>query len=282
MYLKYKVYDLYKYTQGGNTMKKLIPLLILTLLISVAMVGCGQPKAEIQTTPQSNNQEQKETLKIASDAFYSPMEYLENDKIVGFSADLANALGKEMNRKVEFQNVGWDDIFDSLYAKKYDLIISSVTITPEREKTMLFSNPYYTSSQAILSNKDKSISSAKDLSGKTVAVQDGTTAHDILSNNIAGVNLKTYDSGDEALTAFKNNEVEAIVIDSPVIYDYAKKSNNANYVVITDETVFGKEDFGIVANKGSEALIAEINNALQTIKQNGEYNKIYDKYFKVI
>lgn len=269
-------------------MKKVISVLIMLTLCSVILVGCGNKETTPtpkQSNPQGSEQQQKQpetsntVLKVALDACYPPMEFEQDGEIVGFSADLITALAKEMNRSVELINTGWDEIFDSLYAKKFNVIISSVTINDERKATMLFSDSYYTSSPIILTSTSKNITSAKDLTSKTVSVQDGTTAHEIISNNIAGVNLVTFGTGDEALEAFSAGRVDAVVMDSPVIRDYAKKQNNAEYVVVEDSVAFPKEEFGIVANKDDTNLITEINAALDKLKANGEYDKIYNKYF---
>lgn len=277
-------------------MKKLLLFALILTLCVFTFAACGQ-KAEEDTssstsstssseetsstdTNKESSTETKQAIKVALDACYRPMEWEENGEIVGFDADLIKAIAKEMGREVELKNVGWDDIFDNLHAGQYDLIVSSVSINEERKKSMLFSDPYYDSMQLILTTKDANIKSANDLSKKKVAVQKGTIAEELISKNIAGVKLSKYDSGEDALNSFANKETDAVIIDAPVLLDFAKQKNNTEYTVVTDEKFFAKEQFGIAANKGQDDLIDEINSALGKLKENGEYQKIYDKYFK--
>lgn len=274
-------------------MKKLL-ILMLSLCLSMFMLSaCGDDdkskKKKNSSSKSSTSQktsDKKETekstgpLKVALDACYRPMEYEEHGQITGFDAELIRAVAAEMDREVELMNVGWDDIFDDLYAKKHDLIISSVTINSERERTMLFSDPYYDSMQVILTTKDSKIKNANDLSRKKVSVQKGTNAETLISKNIAGVNLKKFDSGEDAIKSFENKEVAAVVMDAPVIIDYHKQKANPDYVIVRDSSFFPKEQFGIAANKDQTKLIEDVNAALERLKDNGQYDRILKKYLE--
>lgn len=260
-------------------MKKLLLLAVGLILTAAVLAGCGN-KAAVENTNANTTQAPKTALKVALDASYRPMEWMENTQIIGFDADLMNALGKEMGRNIELQNVAWDNIFDGLYAGNYDLIISSVSINAQRKQTMLFSDPYFDSTSLILTKKSEKINSAKDLSSKKVALQSGTQVQDQISQNIPGVSLLKFGTGDEAFKSFANGQADAVVSDSPVVLDYVKQNPNPDYVTVKDEAFFGADHFGIVANKGKDSLISEVNAALAKLKANGEYQQIYDKYFK--
>lgn len=260
-------------------MKKLVIISLILSLTVLTLTACGNKASDNNTTPTSQTTA-KEKLKVALDAQYKPMEWEENGQITGFDADLIKAIAKEMGREVELKNVVWDEIFDKLYAGEYNTIISSVTINDKRKETMLFSNPYYDSIPLILTRKDSGIKNANDLSKKKVAVQDGTTAHELISSNIAGVQIEKCADGPEAFAKFANKSVAAVVLDAPVVLDYVKQNNDPNYNTIEDKNFFPAEQFGIAVNKTDQALINEINTALDKVKANGEYQKIYDKYFK--
>ncbi len=268
-------------------MKKLIfSMLVLTLCI-FTLAACSQNVPEGTTPPvsdtsgqQPSGDEQKPPLKVALDAAYRPMEWEENGKIVGFDADLIKAIAEEMGREVELLNIGWDDIFDKLHTGEYDVIISGVSINDERKQSMLFSDSYFESSPTILTRESANIKSASDLSKKKVAVQKDTTADEIISKNIAGVKVERFDSAELALNSFANKEVDAVIIDAPVLLDFAKQKNDPEYEVVKDADTFPKEDFGIAVNLGGEELISEINSALQKLRANGEYQRIYDEYFR--
>lgn len=273
-------------------MKKYFLWAVLLTLCVFAFSACGSSPSSTQDNLNLNaanitsndestsNTEDSKPLLIALDASYRPMEWMENGEVVGFDADLIKAIGKAMNKEVELKNVAWDDIFDKLYAGEYDGIISSVTINDERKKSMLFSDSYYDSMPMILSTKSQKIKTAKDLSGKKVAVQRDTTSDEIITKNVANVKLVKFDSADSALDSFANKEVDAVVVDAPVLLEFAKQKANPDYETIKDEGMFAKEQYGIVTKKENKALVDDINKALETIKANGEYQKIYDQYFK--
>jgi polar amino acid transport system substrate-binding protein len=242
--------------------------------------GLNLDQANQSASGTDTNTTEKKSITVALDASYKPMEWQENGEIVGFEADLMKAIAKAMNKEVKLKNVGWNDIFDKLYAGEYDAIISSVTINDERKKSMLFSDPYYDSMPTILTTKSQKIKSAKDLTNKKVAVQKGTTGDELISKNIANVKMVKFDNADLALNSFANKEVDAVVGDAPVLLDFAKQKADPEYVVVKDESIFAKEQFGIAVSKENQNLISDINKALAAIKANGEYQKIYDKYFK--
>lgn len=274
--------------------KYLLSALILTLCM-FAFSACGSKGVTSSGSGEGLNLDQtnqsapgetdtttteKKSFTVALDASYKPMEWQENGEVVGFDADLIKAIAKAMNKEVQLKNIGWDDIFDKLYAGEYDVIISSVSISDERKKSMLFTDSYYDSMPMILTTKNQGIKTAKDLSNKKVAVQKGTTGDELISKNIASVKLVKFDTADLALNSFANKEVDAVVADAPVLLDFAKQKANPEYEAVKDESIFAKEQFGIAASKENQKLISDINKALAEIKANGEYQKIYNKYFK--
>lgn len=260
--------------------------LLCTLFLALCMFGfsaCGN-KEEVPSTPNApaatKPAVEKKVITVALDACYKPMEWMEKEEVVGFDADLIKTIAKQMNVEVKLKNVVWSDIFDELYNKKHDIIISSVSINDERKKTMAFSDPYYESMPVILTTKGLKIKTAKDLSNKKVSVQKETTADKLITENVANVKLVKFENVDLALESFAKKEVDAVVLDAPVILDYAKQKANPEYEVVKDESLFAKEQFGIITRKDDQALMADINKALAEIKANGEYQKVYDKYFK--
>lgn len=259
-------------------MKKFLSFTALLLALMLFTTGCNN-KTVNPTSSTDNSNTSKKTIKVALDATYKPMEYMQNNQVMGFDADIIKAIAKETGKEVELSNVSWNDIFDKLYARQYDLIISCVGINDDRKITMSFTDPYFTSTPLIITTKNSSIKSAKDLSKKKVAVQGGTTTEDLITKNIAGVQIKEYTSAEDVLKTLANKLSDAVVIDSPVALLYVKENKNLNLIIVEDKEFFGKEDFGIAANKSDTTLINDINTGLSKIKANGEYQKIFDKYF---
>ena len=274
--------------------KYLLSALILTLCM-FAFSACGSKEGTTssssgeslnlndtnQSTPGTDTTTtEKKSITVALDATYEPLESMKDGEVIGFDADLMKAIAKAMNKEIQLKNVAWDDIFDKLNAGEYDAVISAVTINDERKKSMLFSDPYYDSIPMILTTKSQKIKTAKDLSNKKVAVQKDTTGDTLISKNIASVKLVKFDSTALALDSFANNEVDAVIGDAPVALAFAKKKANPEYEAVKDESIFAKEQYGIAVSKENQKLVEEINKALADIKANGEYQKIYDKYFK--
>ena len=116
-------------------------------------------------------------LRIGTDATYPPFETAEGGQYTGFDIDLGTAIARELGVKPRFVNAAFDGIFPALQNGTFDVVMSSVTITPERSASMLFSDPYYDSGQLIVVNQDRQgITTPDDLKGKTVGVQINTTA----------------------------------------------------------------------------------------------------------
>ena len=161
---------------------------------------------------------------VASDCTWPPMEMLDaNKQPEGFSTDYLRAMGKAAGFEVEVRNIAWDGIFGGVATGQYDIVASSVTITPEREKQFDFSDPYYEVAQAVVLPAGKSIKTLADLKGKKVAVTKAAGAHYLLIAALAKANLKFSDIQPAYLTpadgraAFENGKVDAWVIWEPFL-----------------------------------------------------------------
>src|SRR5258708_27079679 len=208
-------------------------------------------------------------LRIGTDATYPPFETAEGGNYTGFDIDMGNAVARELGVKARWINASFDGIFPALLNGTFDAVLSSVTITPERSASMIFSDPYYDSGQLIVVNQDRQgISTPDDLKGKHVGVQINTTAQFDLEKR-EGVNVAKYNTIDLALLDLRNNRIHAVVIDTPL----------PKYMIFQSfhdlKTVgrrFTDEKFGIALAQGSDDLLLEINKALTQIKDTGEYD----------
>lgn len=251
--------------------KKLLSLVGAGLLaVSALIAGCGG---------QSANDDK--VLKVATTADFAPFEFQgEQDgqeQYQGFDMDLIRAIGKEMGMKVEIQNSSFDGLIPSLETNKVDAVISGMSINPEREAKVSFSDPYYTSGLTIIVNKDNNtIHGLKDLEGKRIAVQIGTTGATEAAK-IKDAKLSVLDVSSNTFLELKAGNVDAVINDRPV---------NDYYIATTkDDTVkqvgpvLSSEQYGIAMKKGNTELVKKVNEALKKLHENGEYNKIYEKWF---
>ncbi|WP_041394336.1 arginine ABC transporter substrate-binding protein [Photobacterium profundum] len=228
----------------------------------------------------SANAAAQEEIKFAMEATYAPFEYVdENNQIQGFDVDLANALCKEMDAKCSFHNQAFDSLIPALKFKRYDAAISGIDITEARQKQVSFTNPYYDNSAAFVAVEGK-VANQAALSGKRVGVQNGSTHQSYLIDQMAGVTAVPYASYQDAFIDMQNGRIDSVFGDTAVVAEWFKKNDTLTYVgdQVTNQEYFGN-GFGIAVNKKNEELVNQLNAALKTVKANGQYQEIFDKYF---
>jgi len=272
--------------------KRIWSWLVVALVIIGLLAGCApqptpapatQPPAAPTATPAPKPTDTPKPAKthfvVATDASFPPMEFVdENKNLVGFDIDLMEAIAKAMGFTVEWKNTAWDGIFAGLESGDYDAIMSSVTITDERKQKYDFSDPYINAGQAVVVRADETaIQSYKDLSGKVVGAQIGTTGA-FAVEKIEGAKLKEYDTIDLALMDLVNKNIDAVVVDTPVAADYALASETFKGKLKIVGEPFTEEYYGLCVRKGETELLKLFNEGLKKVKASGEYDKIYKKW----
>lgn len=258
-------------------MKKILKYFSLSILIFglLFVVGCGG-----SANTDGENAGDVKVYKVGTDAAYAPFESVApSGEIEGFDIDILKAIAKAEGFEVEFVNTAWEGIFASLKGQN-DIVISAVTITEDRKQEMDFSEPYFESTNYIAVPQDSAIDALEDLKGKEVSVQEGTTGDEaiteFLGKDYAGI--KRFKGTPEAFLELRNGKVEAAVADSGVVGNYVKNNPDANLKIVKDEN-FPKEYYGIAVAKGNTELLEKINSGLKKIQENGEYDKVYSKWF---
>jgi His/Glu/Gln/Arg/opine family amino acid ABC transporter permease subunit len=215
-------------------------------------------------------------LRIGTDATYPPLESAEGGQFTGFDIDLGNAVARELGVRPRWINSGFDGIFPALQNGTFDAVMSSVTITPERSASMLFSDPYYDSGQLIaVRNETQGVATPDDLVGKKVGVQINTTAQIDLEKK-AGLNVAVYNTIDLALLDLRNGRIDAVVCDAPVLRYMIRQSFHE---LKTVGPRFTDEKFGIALAKPSDDLRRAINAAIWRIQDSGELDRLNEKWF---
>ena len=214
-------------------------------------------------------------LKVGIDATYPPFGIAEGGVFSGFDVDIARAIARELGVKAELVNASFDGVFPALQNGSFDVVISAVTITPERSATMLFSDPYIGAGQQVVVRADSAISGPDGLTGRTVGVQINTTAQFTMEKR-AGVSIAKYNTIDLALLDLQNGRIDAVASDGPVLRYMVRMSFPGLKVVGTEYT---DEQFGVVLARGSDDLRRAVNAALWHMQDSGDYKKIYDKWF---
>lgn len=246
---------------------KILAALVGAMSMILLLSGCA-------TQPQ-----QAKILKVGSDTAFAPFEFQEegSKEYVGFDMDLIKAIGKQMGYEVQVQSLNFDGIIPALEAGNVDVAISAMTITPERAEKVNFSQPYYKSGQSlVVKAANQTIQSFADLEGKRIGVQIGTTGADE-AKKVKNATIREFNTAPEAFLELKAGGVDAVVNDLPVNEYYIAKSNAADTKLAGEP--MSSEEYGIASSKKNTELNEKINKALAELKKNGEYEKIYVKWF---
>jgi polar amino acid transport system substrate-binding protein len=205
-------------------------------------------------------------------------------EIVGFDIDLAREVAKHLGIEAEFKPSEWSGIVLELKSGNIDVVWNGMTITEERKKEIIFSNPYMNNSQIIVTLSNSPLNTKADLNGKVVGLQLGSSSFDAVSADELSKSLKElkkYDTNVEALMDLEAGRVEAVVIDEIVARYYIeqkeKETNKDIFKVIDGD--FGTEEYGVGIRKEDTNLKEAIDKAIDEMKKDGSYDKIYEKWF---
>jgi polar amino acid transport system substrate-binding protein len=218
-----------------------------------------------------------QVLKVGTDTTYPPMEYkdVQSGKIVGFDIDLMDSLAARMGYTVEYIEVPFDGIVAGLKTGKYDAIISSFTITPEREAEVDFTRPYMNAGQSIAVRVgEEKIGSFADLKGKKIGAQLGTTGEK-LAGSVANAEVVSFDAISAAFIDLENGKLDAIINDRPVSARFVALKKTARLL----DTVLTSENYGIALRKGDPRL-ERFNAALTELETSGILGALEEKWFK--
>jgi His/Glu/Gln/Arg/opine family amino acid ABC transporter permease subunit len=247
-------------------------LVVARLLLICAVASLAEPllaQSALERVRSSGR------LRVGIDATYPPFGIAEGSDFSGFDVDIARAIARELAVKAELVNASFDGVFPALQNGNFDVVISAVTITPERRATLLFSDPYIAAGQQIVVRSDSAIRGPDDLATRTVGVQINTTAQFAMEKR-PGVAIAKYNTIDLALLDLRNGRIDAVASDGPVLrYMVSRtfpdlKTAGAEY---TDE------QFGVVLAPTSDDLRRAVNAALWKIQDSGDYAKIYARWF---
>jgi glutamine transport system substrate-binding protein len=220
----------------------------------------------------------KEVYTVATDNSYAPFEFIDEETgdLMGFDVDLITALAEEAGIDIKIEQLQFDGIVAGIGSGKFDIGIAGMTITEERKENIDFSQPYYEAGLilAVQSDNDE-IKSIDDVDGKVVATRVGSTSESYLKENTEAT-PEAFPEIVEAYQVTVQGKVDAVLYDLPNVLYYANKETGGKLKTVGDRLT--GEDYGIAFPKGSE-LRDPIDEALTTLKDNGTYDDIYEKWF---
>lgn len=268
-------------------MKRRQQIQVLALLLSLVFLfaACGgtTPAASPAASADTGVKTLKDgVLMIGVDDNYPPMEFRdEKNELVGFDVDLAKAIGEEMGLTVEFQPIAWEGIFEALKTDRYDVIMSAVSLTPERLENFSFTKPYLANGQVIVAKPgDATIKGPESLAGFKVGVQTNTTADTacVKYNTEKGIDftLTRYDDIIQTFEAMNTGRIDYIVVDYAVAIDYQTKHPDKYYITGAQLT---NEPIAVCLKKENTALRDEIQKAIDAVRADGKLAEFSKKWF---
>ncbi|MGH3799630.1 MAG: basic amino acid ABC transporter substrate-binding protein [Pseudonocardiaceae bacterium] len=209
---------------------------------------------------------------------YEPFQFEQDGKVVGFDVDLVDLVAKELGVIQQIVDTPFDGIQSGadLNVGKCDLAAAGMTINEVREQNFDFSDPYFDATQGLVAKKGSGLTSFEQLKGKRLAVQNGTTGQKYAEENAPDVELVVFEDLGLLLTAVETGDVDAGINDNGVLYDWVNKKPDFEVIAEFDTN----EQYGIGVKTGNTALLNKINEVLAEARSSGEYDRIYQKWFK--
>lgn len=248
---------------------KISSLVIASILSLGVLAGCSKQDSNV--------------IVMGTNATFPPFEEVKGDEVVGFDIELSKLIAEKLGKELKVEDMEFDQLLGAVSGGKIDFVAAGMTATEKRAKQVDFSDAYFQSKQVILVKEDDSaIQTAKDLEGKQVGVQLGTTG-DLFVRGYEGdngetINVVQFDKGAMAVADLSIGKIDAVVLD-----EQPAKKIVANYEgVKLIEAPFIDESYAIAVKKGNTELANTINEVLAEIKADGTYDKLYAEYFGVI
>jgi polar amino acid transport system substrate-binding protein len=259
-------------------------MVAVAVVVMMALSGTAWG-ADIELAKKSTLEQilQKGELRVGFEAGYMPFEMTDKKgNFVGFDIDIAKMMAKAMGVKFVPVNTAWDGIIPSLITGKFDIIMSGMTVTQERNLKVNFADPYIVVGQAILLNKKHEgvVTSYKDLTDPKFIVTSklGTTGEQAVKRYIPKCTYKSFETETEAVLEVINGKADAYVYDQPNCV-VIMAEQGAGKLIFLDKP-FTYEPLAWAIKKGDPDFLNWLNNFLRQLKNDGRYDRVYDKWIK--
>lgn len=236
--------------------------LLLALVGTLALAGTAAHAAE--------------PLRVATDATFPPMEYIENGKRTGFDTEMVEAIGKQLGRPVEWIDIDFKGLIPALVSRRADMAVSAIYITDERRKVVDFTVPYYAGGLVVMTKADNAtVKSPADLAGRKVSVQVGTKSVSFLKEKYPQAQLLEVEKNQEMFNLVEVGRTDAAVTGKPAAYQYVR--TRPGLKVLPEQLT--TEEYGMAIRKDTPELTKAVNDAIARMKVDGTYAAIVQKWF---
>lgn len=265
-------------------MKKTLALLLTAAMTTAMLAGCGSNGNTNAGSSSDNSSDNaaastamtgtEGVLVMATNAYFPPYEYYDGNNIVGIDVDIAQAVADKLNLKLQVQDMEFDSIITAVQTGKADIGLAGMTVTPDREKSIAFSDSYATGIQSVIVRADSNIKKLDDLKDKKIGVQLGTTGDIYASDDFGEKNVEKYNKGNDAVMALTQGKIDAVIIDNEPAKSYVAATKGLTIL----DTEYAVEDYAAAINKKNTKLLDAVNGALKELKDDGTLQSIVDQY----
>ena len=216
-----------------------------------------------------------DVLRVGTDATFPPMEFTENGKRTGFDVDLVEAIAKKLGRRLEWVDIDFKGLIPGLMSHRFDMAVSAIYITGERQKVVDFTEPYYAGGLVAMVKDGSSIQKLSDLDGKKVTVQVGTKSVGFLQEHYPKVQRVEVEKNQEMFNLVDIGRADAAVTGKPAAYQYVR--TRPGLKVLPEQLT--TEEYGMALRKDEPELTKAVNKAIEQLKADGTYAAIVKKWF---
>ncbi len=258
-------------------MTKKILAIVLALVMCLCMfTACGG--SDTSNDGGSADAATSGKIVFGTNAEFPPFEEVVTEGVIGefdgIDMAIAKNIGDITGNEVAVETMEFDSLLVALQNGQIDAVISGMTITEERAKSVDFSEPYYTATQVMIVKEDSDIASAADMEGKGIAVVQGYTGETCVKD--LGYEYTAFKKGTECIMELVNGKCDVVVIDSATAESYI--ADQEGLKIVTDDQQFEAEEYGIAVQKGNTELLDSINEAINTMKEDGTIDDIIKEY----
>lgn len=247
--------------------KRLQFFMIAAACLLVAGCSCDRD-------PSARRVKQAGYITIATSAGFSPFSfYNDRRELVGFDIDVAREVAKRLGVDLKIVDTPWEGILDGLNARRYDGILGSMTVTPERQAVVSFSTPYYYSRTRVMVRMDSPFKGHVDLQGKRIGIAAGTTFEKD-AGRLGAKSIRSYATNDEALLGLHRKEVDAVVTDE-IVGTYTLTRKKLPFKVLGSP--LGEEQMAAAFHKEDKVLLEQVNAALKAMQKDGALRRLMER-----
>lgn len=264
---------------------KIAAMSLAAVLCMGALAGCGEKKDDQNQTNQNQATEAPKTdneLIMGTNAAFPPFEFVTSKGLVGqfdgIDIAIAKKIADKMGKELKIEDMKFEGLIAAVNTGKVDLVLAGMTIKPDRQESVDFSDPYFKAVQVMVVQPDSDITKAEDLKdGKKVGVITGYTGDSIVTENlkIEEKNITRLSRGIDAVQEVKNKKLDAVVIDSATGKALAAENG---LKVVEDSEAFEAEEYAVAVPKGDAETLKAVNEVLKEMKESGEIDELAKKY----